>query len=218
MTCIFNWFLPARPAGNVSPSRLNEPAIGPSVMPEGADIPVDNVNRQASWARGGQKKPQNPTKSARSTRSSLTSVRSDSPALVMSLTHIGAELFVVCLGACYSKGEVLLRTTLDFISTTPYSNSCKLLFVARTTLPMLSRFPVSSAQTKSVSCVISLCPVRKTLVGDAGVRGVSGGERKPIEFIAEAMACRTLVNCWDKCVTLSTYPNGPDPPLVCSST
>ena len=46
---------------------------------------------------------------------------------------------------------------------------------------------------------------RKTLVGDARVRGVSGGEKKRVS-IAEALACRSLINCWDKCVTLSKIP------------
>ena len=129
MACIFNWFLSARLAGNVSSSQLNKSAISPSVMPEGANISIDNVNGQAPWAGGGQKKLQKPTKSARSTGSGSTLVHSDSPAPVMSLTHIGAELFAVCLVTCYSEGEDSLRTTLDSISTTHYSDSRKLLFV-----------------------------------------------------------------------------------------
>ena len=129
MACIFNWFLSARLAGNVSSSQLNKSAISPSVMPEGANISIDNVDGQAPWAGGGQKKLQKPTKSARSTGSGSTLVHSDSPAPVMSLTQIGAELFAVCLVTCYSEGEDSLRTTLDSISTTHYSDSRKLLFV-----------------------------------------------------------------------------------------
>jgi chitin synthase len=130
MACIFSWFLSTRLAGNVSSSLLNKSAISPSVMPEGANISIDNVNGQAPWASGGHKKLQKGTsKSARSTGSGSTLVHSDAPAPVMSLTQIGAELFAVCLVTCYSEGEDSLRTTLDSISTTHYSDSRKLLFI-----------------------------------------------------------------------------------------
>ena len=130
MACVFNWFLSTRLAGNVSSSLLNKSAISPSVMPEGANVSIDNVNGQAPWAGKGQKKLQKgTTKSPRSTGSGSTLVHSDSPAPVMSLTQIGAELFAVCLVTCYSEGEDSLRTTLDSISTTHYSDSRKLMFV-----------------------------------------------------------------------------------------
>lgn len=128
MACVFNWFLSTRLAGNVSSSQLNKSAISPSVMPEGANVSIDNVNGQAPWAGGAHKKLQK-TKSPRSTGSGSTLVHSDAPAPVMSLTQIGAELFAVCLVTCYSEGEDSLRTTLDSISTTKYSDSRKLLFV-----------------------------------------------------------------------------------------
>ena len=129
MACVFNWFLSTRLAGNVSSSLLNKSAISPSVMPEGANVSIDNVNGQAPWAGNGQKKLQKSTKSPRSTGSGSTLVHSDSPAPVMSLSQIGAELFAVCLVTCYSEGEDSLRTTLDSISTTHYSDSRKLMFV-----------------------------------------------------------------------------------------
>ena len=129
MACIFSWFLSARLAGNVSSSQLNKSAISPSVMPEGANISIDNVNGQAPWASGGQKKLQKTSKSPRSAGSGSPLVHSEAPAPVMSLTQIGAELFAVCLVTCYSEGEDSLRTTLDSISTTKYSDSRKLLFV-----------------------------------------------------------------------------------------
>lgn len=47
----------------------------------------------------------------------------------MSLASIGRELFAVCLVTCYSEGEESLRTTLDSISQTDYSDKRKLLFV-----------------------------------------------------------------------------------------
>lgn len=128
MACVFNWFLSARLAGNVSSSLLNKSAISPSVMPEGANVSIDNANGQAPWAGGAQKKLQKGTKTVRSTGSGSTLVP-DSPAPIMSLAQIGAELFAVCLVTCYSEGEDSLRTTLDSISTTHYSDSRKLLFV-----------------------------------------------------------------------------------------
>ena len=45
--------------------------------------------------------------------------------------------------------------------------------------------------------VFGLRHARKTLVGDARIRGVSGGEKKRVS-ISEALACRSLINCWDK--------------------
>ena len=50
--------------------------------------------------------------------------------------------------------------------------------------------------------VFGLRHARKTLVGDAGIRGISGGEKKRVS-ISEALACRSLINCWDKYATLS---------------
>jgi len=51
--------------------------------------------------------------------------------------------------------------------------------------------------TDVLATVFGLRHVRKTLVGDAGIRGVSGGEKKRVS-ISEALAFRSLVNCWDK--------------------
>lgn len=45
--------------------------------------------------------------------------------------------------------------------------------------------------------VFGLRHARKTLVGDARIRGISGGEKKRVS-ISEALACRSLINCWDK--------------------
>ena len=57
--------------------------------------------------------------------------------------------------------------------------------------------------TDVLTTVFGLRQVRKTLVGDAGIRGVSGGEKKRVS-ISEALACRSLINCWDKYATLFT--------------
>ncbi|KAF8160988.1 glycosyltransferase family 2 protein [Crassisporium funariophilum] len=132
MACIFNWFLSEHLAGPPSSQEFNRSAISPAVMPEGANVSVDNKNGTAPWA-AGQKKLSKPNKTgARSiaSSSSATLINAEgTSAPIMSLTQIGAELFAVCLVTCYSEGEESLRTTLDSISTTSYSDARKLLFV-----------------------------------------------------------------------------------------
>ena len=48
---------------------------------------------------------------------------------MISMAAIGAELFTVCLVTCYSEGYDGIKTTLDSISGTTYSDARKLLFV-----------------------------------------------------------------------------------------
>jgi chitin synthase len=131
MACVFNWFLSEKLAG--PPDNLNRSAISPAVMPEGANISIDNKHGTAPWAgpEGGKRLAKPNNKSARSfqTASSTTLTNGEGPAPVMSLAQIGAELFAVCLVTCYSEGEESLRTTLDSISTTTYSDQRKLLFI-----------------------------------------------------------------------------------------
>jgi chitin synthase len=134
MACFFNWFLSARLAGNPDDSTLNRSAISPAVLPEGANVSIDNQNGTAPWAGpDGTKRLTKPSKSFRSFQSSAATLTNpivgDSAAPVMSLAQIGAELFAVCLVTCYSEGEESLRTTLDSISLTTYSDQRKLLFV-----------------------------------------------------------------------------------------
>lgn len=135
MACVFNWFLSARLAGNPDDSSLNRSAISPAVLPEGANISIDNKNGTAPWAGpDGTKKLAKLPKSMRSFHSSSSATLTNSStrhsaAPVMSLAQIGAELFVICLVTCYSEGEESLRTTLDSISLTTYSDQRKLLFV-----------------------------------------------------------------------------------------
>lgn len=134
MACVFNWFLSGRLAGNPDLSSLNRSAISPSVLPEGANVSVDNRDGTAPWALDGTKKLAKPSKSLRSFQSSssatlTSSTAKDYVAPIMSLAQIGAELFAVCLVTCYSEGEESLRTTLDSISSTTYSDQRKLLFI-----------------------------------------------------------------------------------------
>jgi len=135
MACVFNWFLSGRLAGNPDDSTFNRSAISPAVLPEGANVSVDNRNGTAPWAGpDGTKRIAKTPKSLRSFQSTSSttltnSTARDSAAPVMSLAQIGAELFAVCLVTCYSEGEESLRTTLDSISATTYSDQRKLLFV-----------------------------------------------------------------------------------------
>ncbi len=133
MACIFNWFLSERLAGPPNSQAFNRSAISPAVMPEGANVSIDNKNGTAPWANQQRKLNKAPnSKSPRSvaSTSSQTLLSSyGSPTPVMSLSQIGAELFAVCLVTCYSEGEESLRTTLDSISVTDYSDARKLLFV-----------------------------------------------------------------------------------------
>ncbi|KAG1784554.1 uncharacterized protein HD556DRAFT_1463372 [Suillus plorans] len=45
--------------------------------------------------------------------------------------------------------------------------------------------------------IFGLRHARNTVVGDAAIRGVSGGEKKRVS-IAEALSCRALIGAWDK--------------------
>lgn len=134
MACIFNWFMSSRLAGPPDKHTLNRSAISPAVMPEGANISIDNLHGTAPWAGpGGTKKlAKGSGKGARSLASSnstLVNADSNGVAPVVSLAQIGAELFAICLVTCYSEGEESLRTTLDSISTTSYTDARKLLFI-----------------------------------------------------------------------------------------
>lgn len=135
MACVFNWFLSERLAGPPSSQTFNRSAISPVVMPEGANISVDNKMGTAPWAATPahpKKLNKQQAKSRRSiaSASSQTLVNSYGASTpIMSLAQIGAELFAVCLVTCYSEGEESLRTTLDSISATDYSDARKLLFV-----------------------------------------------------------------------------------------
>ncbi|KAJ7647483.1 glycosyltransferase family 2 protein [Roridomyces roridus] len=134
MALWFRWYLSGRLAGNPDRETLDRSAISPAVMPGGANLSVNNKNGTAPWANGGPKGKLTkggavkPSQSLASSASSGTLVNSES-APIMSLAQIGAELFAVCLVTCYSEGEDSIRTTLDAISKTNYSDARKLLFI-----------------------------------------------------------------------------------------
>ena len=122
MACVFNWFLSAKLAGSPDKVELNRSVVSPAVMPEGANVSVDNKTGIAPWAG-----PDGVKKSATLRKNSQQ--HSSGPSQVMNLAQIGAELFAVCLVTCYSEGEESMRTTLDAISQTKYSDHRKLIFV-----------------------------------------------------------------------------------------
>jgi len=82
-------------------------------------------------------------------------------------------------------------------------------FAARTRAPAsdggrcgLSRNDYADLLTTNLLSVFGLTHARNTLVGDAAIRGVSGGEKKRVS-ICEALAARARIVSWDKCVALT---------------
>ncbi len=74
-------------------------------------------------------------------------------------------------------------------------------FAAKLRTPRLrlgySRDEYAEAVTDMLTTVFGLKHARKTLVGDAAIRGVSGGEKKRVS-ISEVLALRARIACWDK--------------------
>lgn len=105
MALIFNWFIAHR---LVEKQDVHGRAIAPTVMPEGANVSVNNQNGTAPWASGGQK---------------------SAPAPIMDMAQIGQDLFTVCLITCYSEGEEGIRGTLDSIASTTFPDQRKLLWI-----------------------------------------------------------------------------------------
>jgi ATP-binding cassette subfamily G (WHITE) protein 2 (SNQ2) len=48
-----------------------------------------------------------------------------------------------------------------------------------------------------LTTLFGLRHAKNTPVGNAAIRGVSGGEKKRVS-IAESLATRALISCWDK--------------------
>jgi ATP-binding cassette, subfamily G (WHITE), member 2, SNQ2 len=63
-------------------------------------------------------------------------------------------------------------------------------------LPGVSRKEFESEVQDTLLRMLNISHTKQTLVGDEFVRGVSGGERKRVS-IAEMMATRARVQCWD---------------------
>jgi ATP-binding cassette, subfamily G (WHITE), member 2, SNQ2 len=74
-------------------------------------------------------------------------------------------------------------------------------FAAKTRTPHVRVDHTREAYTKLITDIVltvfGLNHTRKTPVGDAFIRGVSGGEKKRVS-IAEALATRSCITSWDK--------------------
>ena len=68
----------------------------------------------------------------------------------------------------------------------------------------VSREQFQDEVTKVLTTIFGLRHALNTPVGDAAIRGVSGGEKKRVS-IAEAMATRSCVGAWDKYVLILRY-------------
>ncbi|GAA5897239.1 uncharacterized protein JCM6883_006628 [Sporobolomyces salmoneus] len=150
MACIFSWILAARMVK--PPKNLKRNVISPAVLPEGANIDVDNTTGAAPWTEAAVKRQQtrrlqkNATRKGRAAggggdpEKPLPRSHSDAgheldgalpvnPDGMISMASIGAELFCVCLVTCYSEGAEGIKTTLDSIAGTTYSDARKLMFI-----------------------------------------------------------------------------------------
>jgi ATP-binding cassette, subfamily G (WHITE), member 2, SNQ2 len=74
-------------------------------------------------------------------------------------------------------------------------------FAATTRIPQSrifeSRTVYANVLTDMLTTIFGLKHALKTPVGDAIIRGVSGGEKKRVS-VAEALATRSRITCWDK--------------------
>jgi len=89
-----------------------------------------------------------------------------------------------------------------------------LRFAAKTRAPH-NRFEENSrssyvdTMTDIIQTIFGLRHVKNTPVGDAAIRGVSGGEKKRVS-ISEALTLRSTITAWDKCVLPQLWACGPD--------
>ncbi|GAA6016328.1 hypothetical protein JCM11491_006817 [Sporobolomyces phaffii] len=147
MACIFSWYLAAKMVK--PPKNLKRNVVSPAVLPEGANIDVDNKTGAAPWTEAAVKRQQTRRLHKGATRKGRTEGDMEKPlprshgdgaseldaALpvnsdgMISMASIGAELFCVCLVTCYSEGAEGIKTTLDSIAGTTYSDARKLMFV-----------------------------------------------------------------------------------------
>lgn len=148
MACLYSWYLSHRLVR--PPTNLKRQVISPAVMPEGANIDVDNKTGAAPWTnqevqrRATQRLRKGETRRGRGAaglqgkgekgdreKALLEPATADvlDPQGMINLASIGAELFCVCLVTCYSEGADGIRSTLDSIAGTTYSDARKLIFI-----------------------------------------------------------------------------------------
>ncbi|KAF4573417.1 hypothetical protein EYR36_007932 [Pleurotus pulmonarius] len=104
--------------------------------------------------------------------------------------------------AKYYKGEVVYNQEDDIhIATLTVAQTLQFALSMKSPgpngrLPGVSRKEFDSEVLNMLLRMLNISHTSKTLVGDEFVRGVSGGERKRVS-IAEMMATRARVQCWD---------------------
>ncbi|KDQ33995.1 hypothetical protein PLEOSDRAFT_1091717 [Pleurotus ostreatus PC15] len=104
--------------------------------------------------------------------------------------------------AKYYKGEVVYNQEDDIhIATLTVAQTLQFALSMKSPgpngrLPGVSRKEFDSEVLNMLLRMLNITHTSKTLVGDEFVRGVSGGERKRVS-IAEMMATRARVQCWD---------------------
>ncbi|KAL0571220.1 ATP-binding cassette transporter snq2 [Marasmius crinis-equi] len=104
--------------------------------------------------------------------------------------------------AKYYKGEVVYNEEDDrHIATLTVAQTLGFALETKTPgpngrLPGISRKDFDKEILDTLLRMLNISHTRNTLVGDEFVRGVSGGERKRVS-IAEMMATRARVQCWD---------------------
>ncbi|BGP01983.1 hypothetical protein JCM10021v2_005698 [Rhodotorula toruloides] len=152
MALVFSWYLADRMVRK--PRNLKRSVVSPAVLPEGANIDVTNTTGQAPWVESHVKRQQTmrlkkgggrrgaasekalPLSPSEKPRGGAPKGRNGTDVALpvgqdgmISMASIGAELFCVCLVTCYSEGYDGIKTTLDSIAATNYSDARKLLFV-----------------------------------------------------------------------------------------
>ncbi|KAF5312934.1 hypothetical protein D9619_002752 [Psilocybe cf. subviscida] len=102
----------------------------------------------------------------------------------------------------YYKGEVVYNQEDDIhIATLTVAQTLAFALSTKTPgpngrLPGISRKEFDEEVSNLLLRMLNISHTKETLVGDEFVRGVSGGERKRVS-IAEMMATRARVQCWD---------------------
>ncbi|KAF9010854.1 ABC-2 type transporter-domain-containing protein [Cyathus striatus] len=104
--------------------------------------------------------------------------------------------------AKYYKGEVVYNQEDDIhIATLTVAQTLAFALSTKTPgpngrIPGITRKEFNDEVLETLLKMLNISHTRQTLVGDEFVRGVSGGERKRVS-IAEMMATRARVQCWD---------------------
>jgi chitin synthase len=126
MAVVFNWFLSRKLIQ--PPKNLKRHGVSPAVMPVGANLTKESRAGTAPWTGAKLQKGRAPRNGNDWEKEDKTPMPADHNGMI-SMASIGAELFCVCLVTCYSEGEEGIRTTLDSIAGSNYSDARKLLFV-----------------------------------------------------------------------------------------